>query len=68
MRHVHLISQLTGKGSGTQVNPGLKWKEEMNSKISSSYATLAVIRRLKTQTLRSSKDTTLKRPLESITF
>ena len=32
---------------GTQVNQHLNWKEEINSKISSCYATLAVIRKLK---------------------
>ena len=58
-RHVHLISWLTGKGSrvsnfrllGTQVNQQFNWKEEINSKISSCYATLAVIRTLKHLTL-----------------
>ena len=32
---------------GTQVNQHLNWKEEINSKISSCYTTLAVIRKLK---------------------
>ena len=32
---------------GTQVNQHLNWKEEINLKISSCYAALAVIRKLK---------------------
>ena len=56
LRHVHLISRLTEKGSsvsqnfrllGTQVSQHLSNWKEINSKISSCYTTLAVIRKLK---------------------
>ena len=56
LRHVHLIPRLTGKGSSVsqtfpQVNQHLNSKEEINLKISSCYATPAVIRKLKHSTL-----------------
>ena len=56
LRHVHLIPRLTGKGSSVsqtfpQVNQHHNSKEEINLKISSCYATPAVIRKLKHSTL-----------------